>query len=406
MQSHRLTFTNSAGEQLSARLDMPLDNQPQAYALFAHCFTCSKDLKAVGNISLALTQDGIAVFRFDFTGLGESDGDFADTNLSSNVDDLLAAADFLGEQYQAPQLLIGHSLGGAAVLQAAAHIASARAVVTIGAPAEPTHVSRLLSRDQETINTQGVAEVTLAGRRFTIKKQFLDDLSQTRMQDTIRNLRKALLILHAPLDNVVGIDNARQLFEAALHPKSFISLDQADHLLSDQTDSLYAGSIIAAWVKNYIEPVQPNPLQAETADEWVVVHTGQTPYRTAIVAGGHRLVADEPLEAGGADTGPNPYDYLVAALGTCTSITLRMYADRHGWPLEAIQVRLKHEKIHARDCETCETESGKVDWIEREIELVGSLTSEQRARLGEIADKCPVHRTLHSEVVVNTELKS
>ena len=406
MRSHRLTFTNSTGEQLSARLDMPLDGQPWAYALFAHCFTCSKDLKAVGNISRALTQEGIAVFRFDFTGLGESEGDFAETNFSSNIDDLLAAADFLGEQYQAPQLLIGHSLGGAAVLQAAAHISSARAVVTIGAPSEPTHVSRLLSQYKEAINTQGIAEVTLAGRRFTIKKQFLDDLSQIQMQDTIRSLRKALLILHAPLDNVVGIDNARQLFEAALHPKSFISLDEADHLLSDQTDSLYAGSIIAAWVKKYIEPAQPDPLRAEAPDEWVVVHTGQIPYRTDIVAGGHRLVADEPLEVGGADTGPNPYDYLAAALGTCTSITLRMYADRHGWPLEAIQVRVKHEKIHARDCERCETENGKVDWIEREIELVGPLTSEQRVRLGEIADKCPVHRTLQSEIVVNTELKS
>ncbi|WP_143309466.1 OsmC family protein, partial [Candidatus Entotheonella palauensis] len=290
-------------------------------------------------------------------------------------------------------------------IQAAAHLPSARAVVTIGAPSEPTHVNRLLGSDRETINAQGVAEVTLAGRQFTIKKQFLDDLSQTQMQNSIRRLRKALLILHAPLDNVVGIDNARQIFDAALHPKSFVSLDGADHLLSNQADSLYAGSLIAAWAKKYIEPPQLEPPQVEVSDEWVVVETGQTPYRTDIVASGHHLIADEPLAVGGTDTGPNPYDYLVAALGSCTSITLRMYADRQDWPLEAIRVRLKHQKIHARDCETCETESGKVDWIEREIELVGPLTNKQRARLRDIADRCPVHRTLHNEIVVNTELK-
>ena len=402
MQSQRLTFSNAAGDRLSARLDTPLDAPPMAYALFAHCFTCSKDLKAVGNISRALTQAGIAVLRFDFTGLGESEGDFADTNFSSNVADLVAAADFLGEQSQAPQILIGHSLGGAAVLQAAADIASARAVVTIGAPSEPTHVNRLLGDDKKVIETQGVAEVRLAGRRFTIKKQFLDDLARTQMQDRIRKLRKALLILHAPFDKIVGIDNARQIFDAALHPKSFVSLDGADHLLSDQEDSLYAGSLIAAWARKYIDTSAP---PAAPPDEWVSVQTGQTPYRTDIVASGHHLVADEPASVGGGDLGPNPYDYLVAALGTCTSITLRMYADRQGWPLEAIHIRLKHEKIHARDCEACETESGKIDWIEREIELQGPLTSEQRTRLRDIADKCPVHRTLHSEIVVNTELK-
>ncbi len=247
-------------------------------------------------------------------------------------------------------------------------------MVTIGAPSEPAYVGRLLGPSRDTIYTEGAAEVTLAGRRFTIKKQFLDDLSQAQMRDTIRRLRKALLILHAPLDNVVGVDNARQIFEAALHPKSFISLDGADHLLSDQADSQYAGTIIAAWAGRYIERIKPTPLRVESPDEWVVVRTGSIPYRTDIAASGHHLGADEPVGVGGANMGPNPYDYLVAALGSCTSITLRMYADRHGWPLEAIQVRLKHEKIHARDCATCETDSGKGDWIEREIELIGPLT--------------------------------
>ncbi len=358
------------------------------------------------NISQSLTQENIAVFRFDFTGLGESQGDFAETNFSSNVSDLVSAADFLDQHHRAPQLLIGHSLGGAAVLQAASQISSTRAVVTIGAPSEPNYVRRLLGPSPQTIHQEGCAEVTLAGRRFTIKQQFLDDLSQAKIHDSIRRLRRALLILHAPLDHVVGIDNARQIFEAARHPKSFVSLDGADHLLSDQNDSRYAGTIIATWARKYIEPIELAPSQAEPSDAWVVVHTGSTPYRTDIVASGHHLVADEPFGVGGRDAGPTPYDYLVTALGTCTSITLRMYADRHGWPLEAIQVRLKHEKIHARDCETCETENGKVDWIKREIELIGPLTPAQRERLREIDDKCPVHRTLHTETVVDTELKT
>lgn len=254
------------------------------------------------------------------------------------------------------------------------------------------------------IEAQGAAEVTLAGRRFTIKKQFLDDLDRPQMQSTIRQLRKALLVLHAPFDKVVGIDNARQIFDAALHPKSFISLHHADHLLSDPADSCYAGSLIAAWAGRYIEGSSTDS-PTSSSDGWVSVHTDQTPYRTDIAASGHHLIADEPTSVGGTDMGPNPYDFLVAALGACTSITLRMYADRQGWPLEAIDVRLKHEKVHAHDCETCETTSGKVDWIEREIELSGPLTTEQRTRLRGIADKCPVHRTLHSEIVVNTELK-
>ncbi len=413
MKSQQLVFTNATGQTLSARLDEPLVGEPIAYALFAHCFTCSKDLKAVANISRALTQADIAVLRFDFTGLGESEGEFAETNFSSNVADLIAAAGFLSEQYQAPQILIGHSLGGVAVLQAAAAIASAKAVVTISAPSEPTFVNQLLGGDKALIETQGVAEVTLAGRQFTIKKQFLDDLDRPQMQATIRQLRKALLVLHAPFDNVVGIDNARQIFDAALHPKSFVSLDQADHLLSAQADSLYAGSLIAAWAQRYIEASPPgetvaSPVEslADARERWVSVRTGQAPYRTDIIASGHHLVADEPSTVGGTDMGPNPYDFLVAALGACTSITLRMYADRQGWPLEAIDVRLKHEKVHARDCETCDTTIGKVDWIEREIELSGPLTAEQRSRLREIADKCPVHRTLHAEIVVNTELKA
>jgi putative redox protein len=405
MEFQKITFENKQGQKLGARLDLPVDGQPVAFALFAHCFTCTKNLKAAGNISRALTRQGIAVLRFDFTGLGESEGDFAETNFSSNVADLVAAADFLEQAFEAPQILIGHSLGGAAVLQAAAHVPASVAVVTIGAPSEPSHVLRLLEGKKEMIEAKGEAKVTLAGRTFMIKKQFLDDLAQTRMQDAIRNLRRALLIMHAPLDNTVGIDNAAQIFQAARHPKSFISLDQADHLLSDERDSRYVGALIATWARKYLKRLPEDDYAADPADNQIVVRTGPSGYRTEIIANGHSLVADEPLAAGGTNLGPTPYDYLVAGLGACTAITLRMYADRKAWPLEAIVVRLYHQKIHAEDCADCETKSGKIDQIEREIELVGPLDDEQRQRLLEIADKCPVHRTLHSEIVVRTRLK-
>jgi putative redox protein len=407
MNTQKLFFTQDSGVRLAARLDLPVDDHPGAYALFAHCFTCNKDLRAVGNISRTLTQAGIAVLRFDFTGLGESEGEFSETNFSSNVDDLVAAARFLAESYQAPKLLIGHSLGGAAVLQAAARIPTATAVVTIGAPADPEHLTHLLESSREEIEQTGEAVVRLAGRTFTIKKQFLDDLSVPQMQTSIGNLGRALLVCHAPLDNIVGIDNARQIYQMARHPKSFLSLDTADHLLSDEVDSIYAGSVITAWASKYIGALMPDvkkPLIPET--DRVVVRTGVDHYRTEIMADGHGLIADEPVAIGGTDQGPSPYDLLLAGLGSCTSITLRMYADRKEWPLEEIVVRLNHQKIHAADCMECESREGKLDYIERQIELIGSLTHEQRLRLLEIADKCPVHRTLHSEIRIKTELAS
>jgi putative redox protein len=406
MNFQKISFENGAGQKLAARLDLPVNGRPTVYALFAHCFTCTKNLKAVNNINRTLTQEGIAVLRFDFTGLGESEGDFAETNFSSNIGDLVAAATFLEKEFEAPQILIGHSLGGAAVLQAAARIPACKAVVTIGAPGDPTHVTRLLESERKTIEAEGEARVSLAGRSFTIKKQFLDDLEQTRMEQTIRELRRALLILHSPLDNIVGIDNAAIIFQAAKHPKSFISLDQADHLLSADSDALYAGAMIAAWVQKYIKTAKEDELYAAPADNRIVVRTGRSGYYTQIQANGHGLIADEPVAVGGGNMGPTPYDYLVAGLGACTSITLRMYADRKEWPLEMIVVRLKHEKIHAEDCQECEKPvSGKIDRIERELELIGPLAEDQRQRLLEIANKCPVHKTLHSEIIVTTKLK-
>lgn len=405
MKFKRLKFSNADGEKLAARLDLPLDGEPKAYALFAHCFTCSKNLKAIGNISRALTREGIAVLRFDFTGLGESEGDFADTNFSSNVDDLIAAADFLESEYQAPQLLIGHSLGGAAVVQAAAKISSVEAVTTINSPCHPADVMKLLDSAQDEIEEMGEAEVVLAGRKFTIRKQFLDDLEETRMKETIENLRKALLILHSPVDNIVGIDNAADIFQAAKHPKSFVSLDDADHLLSEEEDSLYAGTVIAAWARRYIDLPLVDKEKIDLTDNRVVAETGESGMFTEIVANGHPLVSDEPEKAGGTDLGPSPYELLAAALGACTSMTLRMYADKKEIPLEKVVVRLKHNKVHAEDCRDCETREGRIDRIEREIELFGELDDDQRQRMLEIADKCPVHRTLQSEIVVDSRLK-
>ncbi|MFQ5631509.1 MAG: alpha/beta fold hydrolase [bacterium] len=404
MEFKKIHFENTSGERLAARLDFPADGKPKAFALFAHCFTCTKNLKAISHISKALTQAGIAVLRFDFTGLGESEGDFADTNFSSNVTDLVAAADFLTQQYAAPKILVGHSLGGAAVLQAAADIPSSVAVATIGAPCNPQHVTHLLESKRHEIESAGEAVVSLAGRQFKIKKQFLDDLEARNMTARIRNLKRALLIFHSPVDATVGIENAAHIFESAKHPKSFVSLDRADHLLSNASDSFYVGAVVAAWSRKYVDLRVDEVEQKASVDDGVYVQTGRTGFQTDILANGHALLADEPVAFGGTNTGPTPYDLLLAALGACTSMTLRMYADRKQWPLESIGVKLKHSKIHANDCENCEAKEGKIDRIERSILLSGALDTAQKQRLLEIADRCPVHRTLHSEIKVETFL--
>ncbi|MBI3707243.1 MAG: OsmC family protein [Proteobacteria bacterium] len=406
-RSEKVTFAGANGVTLAARLERPA-GQPRAYALFAHCFTCSKDVFAATRIAGGLAERGIAVLRFDFTGLGASEGDFANTNFSSNVADLLAAAEHLRRAHEAPKILIGHSLGGAAVLAAAGKVPEAEAVATIGAPADPAHVRHLLKDSIADIAANGEAEVAIAGRSFRIRKQFLDDIAAQNLQAAIGALRKALLIFHAPRDQTVGIENAGLIFQAARHPKSFVSLDDADHLLTRHEDAIYVADVLAAWATRYLSRA-PAPALADDAagDEGVVVTEAGAPGRLAqiITAGGHRLTADEPVAAGGTGTGPSPYDLLAAALGACTAMTMRLYADRKGWPLQKSIVRLHHGKIHAEDCANCETKEGHIDRIQREIELVGPLDEEQRQRIVEIANKCPVHRTLHSEVLVETSLK-
>jgi putative redox protein len=404
MPSRKLTFTNALGQRLTARLDLPIDGEPLAYALLAHCFTCSKDLKAVKHLATALNRACIAVLRFDFTGLGESQGDFADTSFSSNVEDLLEAASFLEREYRAPQLLVGHSLGGAAVLQAAAQLPSVKAVATIGAPAEPSHVARLLESSRQEIESEGEAKVTIASRNFTIKRQFLDDLDRNRMKNVIAGLKRPLLILHAPLDTTVGVDNAKEIFLAAKHPKSFVSLDGADHLLTDTEDAIFAGDMIASWSVRYLGLERETSWRDDVDDNRVVVCTEDS-LQTEVMANGFGLIADEPIAVGGKNMGPTPYDYLAVALGACTSMTLRLYADRKGWPLDAVTVGVKHSKVHLRDSRDSEVRPVKLDHFHREVMFYGNLDEGQRQRLLEIAGRCPVHRTLESLVQIETSIK-
>lgn len=402
MKTSKVSFKNPQGEQLMARLEMPVDSHPHNYAIFAHCFTCNKNLSAVQNIARALTQSGFAVLRFDFTGLGESEGDFADTNFSSNVGDLVAAANFLEENHKAPTLLIGHSLGGAAVLMARQHIPSVKAVATIGAPYSPAHVSHLFKSKKEEIEAEGKAKVSIAGRSFTIKKQLIDDLESLSSFSPIRELDAALLVMHSPTDEVVEIDNATQIYKAAQHPRSFISLDGADHLLSAKQDSLYVGEVIATWAKRYLPIPKADPLQSK---EQAVVRLSGKGFTTEVKTGNHFFIADEPTSVeGGNDFGPSPYDLLISALGACTAMTIRMYANLKKWDVEEVRVHLSHEKVHSQDAGDNEGKKNKIDRISRIVEVDGNLDEKQRERLLSIANKCPVHRTLHNEVLIETSL--
>lgn len=402
----KITFQGALSEPLAARLDSPA-GRVRATAIFAHCFTCSKDIAAARRIAGELAMRGISVLRFDFTGLGHSDGDFANTNFSSNRQDLIAAADWLRQNIEAPSLLIGHSLGGAAVLSVAGEIPEVRAVAAIAAPADAQHVARAFAAKLGDIQTQGEAEVALAGRTFRIKKQFLDDLEGQNLLDRVSAMKKPLLLLHAPLDETVGIDNATELFKAAKHPKSFISLDDADHLLTRPADAQYAASVIAAWASRFIEAEPEDPEHKQGPDA-LAMETGAGKFQNYLVSGPHRLFADEPVEFGGFDSGPSPYDFLAIALAACTSMTLRMYADRKQIDLPRVRVAVSHSKVHAKDCAECTDEQraqpGKIDRFERRISVEGETTPELKAKLLDIANRCPVHRTLQSGAAIASAL--
>jgi len=389
-QRDKIQFKGAIDAALAGLVEMP-DKDPVAYALFAHCFTCGKDIVAASRISRELVKQGFGVMRFDFTGIGHSEGDFADTNFSSNVQDLVKAADFLRDHYHAPSIMIGHSLGGTATLRAALQVPECQGVVTIGSPADAQHVAAQFQCDIETIEREGEAEVKLAGRPFTIQKQFLDDIRSTSVE-SIRQLKPALLVMHSPTDDVVNISEAERIYVSATHPKSFISLDNADHLLSRAHDAKYVAEVVASWSTRFLPEVitaAPNVKPGE-----LLVQENDHQFMLDMFSDKHHWLADEPVKAGGKNAGPDPYEHLLAAVGSCTAMTLRLYANRKDWPLNDVKITLRHSRQHMIDCEDCDAKPRQLDLIEREIEILGDLDADQRSRLMEIADRCPVHRTL------------
>ena len=404
MKRQEITFNGSQGK-LHAYLDFPGDGRVKHYAIFAHCFTCSKDLAIVRNISRTLALNGIATLRFDFTGLGKSEGEFETSTFSSNVEDLIAAAAYLRDNHGPAELLIGHSLGGAATILAASKLEDVKALVTIGAPSDPGHVKHLFDEKIDDIKEEGQAKVNIGGRPFTIGKSFLEDITENNLKEVISELKKPYLILHSPQDKVVEIENAAELYKAAFHPKSFISLDGADHLLSKKADAEYAAEMISTWIKRYF-PREDEAEHLSTEGEQVVAHLClENKFTTNIYTDTHQLVADEPEDFGGKDLGPSPYELLISSLGACTTMTLKQYAERKEWPLEEVKVYLSYDKKHADEIGIDSDEKGKIDYIQRKIQLIGNLDEQQREKLFEIAAKCPVHRTLDSRTIIETEEK-
>lgn len=395
----RITFLNTDGVELAAILELP-DAKINYYALFAHCFTCGKDILAATYIANTLALNGVAVLRFDFTGLGDSQGDFSHTNFTSNVTDLLSAADFLRHNHQAPQLLIGHSLGGTAALHASNEISECKAVVTIGSPASADHLLHLFKADVENIEIDGIALVNIAGRDFDIQKQFIDDLKAQDTENIVSKLRKALLVFHSPIDEVVSIDQAGIIFTKAKHPKSFITLDKANHLLSNSSDASYVANTIVAWAQRYID-CHESEVEELSKGQVKIVESNHK-FLREVKTDDHRWFADEPTAFGGSNRGPDPYEHLLAAVGTCTSMTIRMYANRKKWRLEDVKITLEHVREHIKDCQDCDNKSGKIESIVRKIKLIGDLDESQRKRLLEIADKCPVHKTIEGDLKIKT----
>ncbi|MCH4822844.1 alpha/beta fold hydrolase [Gramella lutea] len=401
MQKKNVSFENSDSKSLKGVLELPFNENPENFVLFAHCFTCNKNFHAPSNISKSLASKGYGVLRFDFTGLGDSEGDFEDTNFTGNVNDLVAAAKFLEKEYSAPTLIIGHSLGGAAALFAALKIDSVQAIVTINAPSNLSHVQKHFESNLDEIENEGSANIKIGGRSFKIKKHFIEDLKRNEDSKALGEIRKPLLIMHSPQDEIVSIKHAEELYQSAWHPKSFITLNGADHMLSNKSDSEYAGTVISAWASKYISEREASELDT---DHQVMANLGSEGFTTQIIAGKHHFVADEPVKVGGNDLGPDPYELISSGLAACTSMTIQMYARRKKWPLVNVETHVSYSKKHADDCENCENDMAKIDNFEREISLHGDLDKEQINKLLEIADKCPVHKTLSSKAQIHTKL--
>ena len=402
---HRInvSFKNSESKILKGVLELPTNKKPQNFALFAHCFTCNKNFHAPSNISKCLASKGYGVLRFDFTGLGDSEGEFEDTNFSGNVQDLIDAAEFLKREYNAPSLMVGHSLGGAATLFAAKKIDSIKCIVTINAPSNLSHVQKHFESSSEEILNDGFANVKIGGRSFKIKKQFIDDLEENQDASALKDIRKSLLIMHSPQDEIVSINHAEELYKSAHHPKGFISLDGSDHMLSEKSDSEYAGNVIAAWATKYIKEPETELLDT---DHEVMANLGEEGFTTQLIAGKHHFIADEPEDFGGSDLGPTPYELVSSGLAACTSMTIQMYARRKKWKVDNVETHVSYSKKHASDCENCEDEKSKIDSFEREIVIKGDLDEKQINRLLQIANKCPVHKTLSTEGEITTSVKS
>lgn len=405
MKSSKISFPNHNGVTLSGRLDLPLSQEPHNFAIFAHCFTCTKDFSAVRNVSRALASEGFGVLRFDFTGLGDSEGDFSDTNFSSNVEDLVSAAAFLEREYKAPALLVGHSLGGAAAIFAASQLPTVQALATIGAPSNPVHVQKQFGTQLEKIETQGQATVELAGREFTFKKQFLDNLKEQSCIEAAADLDNALLILHSPQDATVSIKNAEEIYHAAHHPKSFVTLDGSEHLLIDKKSASYVGKVIAGWAGRYIDV--PLVESIKSTHDVVASLDEEDGFTTLLKLGTHYMKADEPIRVGGNDYGPTPYELVAGGLSACTAMTIQMYAKRKGWSIDNVEVHTSYSKDYAADCEDCEhNDASKIDTFTREIKLSSNLDEKQLKRVLLIADKCPVHKTLSQSAQIKTKLVS
>jgi len=401
MQKIEVTFKNSDSRELKGVLELPTNTKPANFILFAHCFTCNKNFHAPSNISKNLASKGYGVLRFDFTGLGDSEGDFEDTNFSSNVEDLIAAGDFLKKEYKAPSIIIGHSLGGAAALFASKKLESIKCMVTINAPSNLSHVQKHFESSLDEIENEGFANIKIGGRSFKIKKQFIENLKTNQDASALKEIRKSLLVMHSPQDEIVSINHAEELYKSAWHPKSFISIDGADHMLSNKADSEYVAAVISSWAGKYVEEKKVPELKT---DHEVMANLGAEGFTTQIIAGKHHLVADEPIKVGGSDLGPNPYELVSSGLAACTSMTIQMYARRKKWKIDYVETHVSYSKKHADDCENCENDMAKIDSFEREISIKSNLDEKQLKRLMEIADKCPVHKTLSSKAQISTKL--